>query len=190
MEHIEGQTLLTQVRQSGPLSHENALRVAMNLVDALALLHSNKIIHRDIRPSNVLLGFDKRVVLVDLGLLKSVAETNFSRLTRTGNAAGDPRYQAPDLVLDIRTEDTRCDIYALGATLYFAVTGRQPFDSRNMMQLIRMVMNDMPPPPVELRPRLPGPMNNLILKAMAKDPSDRFQSMREMAQVLAGLSRT
>ena len=172
MERLEGRTLADLVaRREGPdLPHLFAGMA--DVADALDALHRAGIIHRDVKPSNILLQPDGRMVLADFGLARAVGR---SSLTRTGQTVGTPHYMSPEQMLGRRDEvDARSDIYALGATLYEAMTGRLPFQTDELTALVRMVLFQRPASPRQLDPTIPRAAEAVVLKALEKRREDRY----------------
>lgn len=186
MEYVEGASLFKFIRQHGPLSALNALKIGGHITHALAYAHGHNIIHRDLKPSNVLVEEGSHhVKLIDLGLAKMLEQ---SRLTLTHHVVGTPRYMAPEQMLNPATIDVQADIYSLGATLYYAVTGMAPYGEIITAQkstLIRHIYSRSPVPISELVDIHPL-LVNIINKAMAKHKQQRYQSAMEMFEAIHG----
>ena len=181
MEFIDGSTLdarlleLAEHRERLPLAE--SVRIARDAALALAYAHGHDIVHRDIKPANIMLERSGRVVLTDFGLAKLVS---VSRFTASGAIIGTPAYMAPEQALG-QAGDKRVDIYALGVLLYEMVTGQLPFEAENAIALVLMHLNQAVPLPRTLNPDLPEGLEQVILKALAKQPEARFQSADELA---------
>ena len=171
-EYVGGGTL------RGYLGWPQDLGYAVNIVsqvgDALAHAHREGMIHRDVKPGNILMAEEDWPLLSDFGLVKMVADS--TRLTASGASVGTPQYMSPEQAQGMAV-DQRSDVYCLGAVLYEAVTGRPPFTTDSPMAVILMHINEPLTPPHTLRPDLSKEMERVILKALAKSPADRYQRM-------------
>ncbi len=177
MPYIEHGTLSERIAQ-GPISLEETGRILEQLCCALQYAHEQGIVHRDIKPSNVLLRDGYHVYLADFGLVKRVGED--TGLTITGFLIGTPEYMAPELAEE--EASPRCDIYALGVLLYYMLTGRVPFKASTPMGVYLKHIRELPTPPAELNPAIPAPVEQVILRAMDKNPQQRYQSAQELSQ--------
>jgi non-specific serine/threonine protein kinase len=181
MEFIDGVTLdqrLTELAaREERLPLAEAVRLVRDAALALSYAHARDIIHRDIKPGNIMLESAGRIVLTDFGLAKLASA---ARQTATGAFMGTPAYAAPEQALG-QAGDKRVDIYALGVLLYQLATGRLPFQADTAIALVLMHLNQPPPLPRTLNPDLPEGLEQVILKAMAKQPEARFQSADEFA---------
>ncbi len=180
MEMLEGESLATLV-EAGPMSLERALPIVYQVCEALEAAHERGIVHRDLKPENVFI-VRKRdadfVKVLDFGISKvKTAEAERVRMTKTGQVVGTPLYMAPEQARGETDIDRRADIYALGVMLYEMIAGRPPFLGGNYFQLLWKHGNETPEPPSRHRPDLPAAIDAVILKALAKDPDDRFQTM-------------
>lgn len=186
VDYIPGQTLREYLDARGALPYDEALRITAQLADALAYAHQKGAIHRDIKPGNVLFrdATNTSVVLTDFGISRLM---NDATLTATGAIVGTPAYMSPEAVLGQRV-DQRTDIFSLGIILYEMVTGRVPYTGDTPMSVILKQLNEPLPSPRDLRPDLPESLVQLIEKALAKDPAERFQSAEEfLAAILTVL---
>jgi len=182
MEYVEGMTLDALIK-SGPLRIEESVDYVSQVLDALAYAHSKGVIHRDIKPANMMLVPDGTIKLLDFGIAKLAADRS---LTRTGFIVGSLPYMSPEQIQGVEV-DERADIYSLGICLYEAVTGRQPFRADSEYSLMKMHMQDLPAPPVQVMPDVPQALNDIILTAVEKDPARRFQSAASMRAALGTL---
>jgi WD40 repeat protein len=188
MEYIEGPTLrkcideLTGRGKRIPL--DEALRIITGVGKALAYAHKRDMIHRDVKPANVMIGADGRVVLTDFGIVKMAG--GGSTLTASGGMLGTPAYMAPEQALG-EPGDERADIYSLGVILYQLCTGRPPFEANTPLAIILKHVNDPLPNPRNLNPDLPEGVEKIIFRAMAKDPNVRYQDAQEMVDHLGDL---
>jgi serine/threonine-protein kinase len=186
MELVEGPTLkdvLTRLAERGemmPLGE--ALRIVRESAGALAYAHSQKMIHRDVKPANLMLDRDHRVVLTDFGIAKIVTGAQF---TASGGMVGTPAYMAPEQGLG-DAGDERSDLYSLGVILYQLVTGRLPYDAETPLATILKHLNEPVPAAREINPDLPEPIAQIIERLMAKEPGMRYQSA---AELIADLDR-
>ena len=183
MEYIDGISLQAAVAQFGPLDFAEAAECGRQI--ALGLQHASDagLVHRDIKPANILL--DRRGVakILDLGIVRVVGEY-FTQLGQSDVILGTVEYLAPEQALSSQV-DGRADIYSLGATLYFLLTGRPPFPEGDARNKILQLAKEEPPPLHELVPGIPADLANAIHKMLAKDPEDRFQWASEAARALA-----
>jgi serine/threonine-protein kinase len=192
MDFIEGEDLHSR-SQRQPSTVDEVLRWADALCDALTYLHTRQppIIHRDIKPANVRLLEDGSVKIMDFGIARSL-ETE-SRLTQTGVALGTAGYLAPEQ-LSGKPLDQRTDLFSLGVLAYEMVTGQRPFAGPNLSNVIYQILNQEPVPAGERNPACPDALSHAIMKALAKDPDDRYRTVREFGQalkeVLGALPRT
>ena len=155
---------------------------------ALACAHQRGIVHRDVKPDNIMVVGDDQVRVTDFGIARMLRPIEaVATMTSTGMTMGTPLYMAPEQIEGKRV-DGRADIYSMGAVLYHAVTGRPPFEGDDALTVAISHVRDAPRPPRELNPDVPADWNALILKALAKDPADRFQSAATLEKALARLS--
>ncbi len=184
MEFVSGGTLkemIENMAKSGDhLALDKAVRITLEIADALAYAHGKGMVHRDIKPGNIMIGSDGSAVLTDFGIAKILSGPSF---TATGAMIGTPAYMSPEQGLG-RPGDERSDIYALGVLFYQMVTGQLPYDADTPLAVILKHVNDPIPAPREKIPDIPEPIEKVILKAMAKDPADRYQTASSMAREL------
>ncbi len=184
MRYVEAGTLKDLIDRKGPIGTKEAARLVGQVGDALECGHSQGVIHRDIKPSNVLVDQHGNTFLTDFGIAKLVAET--AHFTASGAIIGTPAYMSPEQGMG-QPVDARCDIYSLGVVLYELVTGRVPFHAETPLAVLLKHLNAPLPPPRQIRPDLPAAVERVILKAMAKSPDDRYQTVKEF---VAALNRT
>ncbi|MBZ0274800.1 MAG: protein kinase, partial [Anaerolineae bacterium] len=189
MELVEGLTLkdrLNAMTDRGEVvSVEEALRVVKQAALALAYAHSRSMIHRDVKPANLMLDHDDRVVLTDFGIAKIVTGVQF---TASGGMVGTPAYMAPEQGLG-EQGDERSDLYSLGVILYQLVTGELPYDADTPLAIILKHLNAPIPVPSDINPSLPIGIDQMILKSMAKEPVDRYQNAAEFIADLERVER-
>ncbi len=187
MELIEGPTLKERLFELST-SHElfpldESLRIVQAAGSALAYAHRQSMIHRDVKPANLMLDSDGRVVLTDFGIAKIVTGVQF---TASGGMVGTPAYMAPEQGLG-EAGDERSDIYSLGVILYQLCVGQLPFEADTPLATILKHLNEPVPRPRNRAPELPETIEKVILKAMAKEPDDRFSTAREMVDQLQAI---
>jgi serine/threonine-protein kinase len=168
-------------RMGKPLDPRDVARCVKEVASALAYAHERGIVHRDVKPANVLIDADGRAILSDFGIAKVLASS--SGLTRHGAGVGTPEYMSPEQCRGDYV-DTRADIYALGVLIYEMLTGHTPFEADNYTALAHAHIYEPVPPPSRLNPRISPAVQAVILKALAKAPSDRFQTATDLALAL------
>lgn len=183
MEHLDGETLY-QVLLRGSLAISDAFDWSCQIAEALSAAHQRDVVHRDLKPDNLFLVPDPRrlgkrqVKVLDFGIAKLQRGTlGQVHKTRTGALLGTPLYMSPEQCVGGKNIDQHTDIYSLGVILYEMVTGKRPFDSEGVYELIHMHVNQPPTPPSQHRPDLPPELETIILRALAKDPAQRQSSM-------------
>ncbi len=186
MEYVAGENLSDRLKRAGALSPARAADVGHQVAAALAYAHAQGLIHRDVKPGNLILTADGRVKLLDLGLARFVQDHLADPAkTREGAGMGTPDYSAPEQFRDARLADARSDVYALGCTLYHLIGGRVPFPGSSLSEKLTAHETQEPAPVEELAPEAPLGLALAVRKMMAKKPRDRFQSAREAADALA-----
>ena len=180
MQYIDGRTLRQFDRDEGPLTIEEVISIGRQVLDGLAAIHDQGIVHRDIKPQNVLL--DQRMVarLTDFGV---AFLANDVTLTESGMTIGTAAYMAPEQATG-RAVGPTADIYSVGVMLYELLTQRLPFRGDNPVQVLYRHVSDLPPRPRELNPRIPVELESVLLRALAKIPSERFPDARAMRESL------
>ncbi len=178
MELVPGRTLADAARDGAFRDSRTLFRSMAGVADALAALHAAGIVHRDVKPSNVIVADDGRMLLADFGLARSITA---ERLTVTGQALGTPLYMSPEQVMGQASEiDGRTDVYALGASLYEVLAGRGPFLADEPMALLRMILRERPDPLADVAPGVPAEACGIVMKALEKRSGDRYQSAAEL----------
>ncbi len=204
MEYVEGEALSRRLR-AGPLAVPELLRIGVQVADALQEAHRHGVVHRDIKPGNIMIRPDGAVKVVDFGLavrteaatpalgMTDLASTNTRpfesvgvRLTQEGHTAGTIAYMSPEQARD-GVVDSRSDIFALGVVLYQAVTGRPPFRGQNPLAIAAAIIHDEPPPPREVAPSVPVGLQEVIQRCLSKDPEQRPQTAAAVSEALHAL---
>ena len=184
MKYVSGRSL-EQRLEAGPIPIDLARRVLREAALALGHAHQRRIVHRDVKPANIMLEDDGRVVLTDFGISKAVQEA--SPLTGTGTIIGTPHYMAPEQAKGLEV-DGRADQYALAIVGYQILTGKQPFEGSAHSILYQHVF-EAPPPMLGLRPDVPGDLRAALDRALAKEPEKRFATMEDFAIAVSGERR-
>jgi WD40 repeat protein len=181
MEYVAGQSLQQRLDRDGPLGLSEVLRIGMQTAAGLTAAHAQGLIHRDVKPANILLENGvERVKLTDFGLARAVDDAS---LSQSGLIAGTPQYMAPEQAGG-KAVDHRADLFSLGSVLYAACTGRPPFRGDGTMATLKCVCEENPRPIREVSPELPEWLVDIIAKLQSKDPAGRFQSAAEVAELL------
>ena len=183
MPFFEGESLRARLDREKQLPLEDALRIARNVLAALAHAHANGIIHRDIKPENILLQGGE-AVLADFGIARAISAAGGESLTRTGTAVGTPVYMSPEQSLGTREVDARSDVYAMGCVVYEMLAGHPPFMGTTAQEILRRHVTDPVPSLGSARSGVPVSVERAILKALAKEPVDRWAGAQEFADAL------
>lgn len=176
MSYIDGKSLQDIVEKEGALPIEKATKFTVELLEGLGHAHSKGVIHRDIKPSNILVGSNGKSYLVDFGLAKSVSEEK--ELTQAGEMIGTAYFMSPEQCLAQKV-DNRADLYAVGATFYYLITGKYPFDGKSSIEVMHKHIGSQVPDPILFNPDVPRWAAVFIEHAMKKKPEDRFQNAEE-----------
>ncbi len=179
MEYVDGITLKQAIERKGRLVWDEALDYSIQIAAALEQAHKNKIIHRDIKPHNIMINDQGVAKVTDFGIAR--ATNTSSTLTNLGNAIGSVHYFSPEQAQGVAV-DERSDLYSLGITLYEMLTGVVPFNADSPISVALKHINDPVNPPIERIPSLPKGINQLVMKSIRKDPKQRYQSAREMIE--------
>ena len=189
MEYIEGETLKARLnREGGKLPEKETLRIIRDVALGIGHAHEKGIIHRDIKPENILLSKDGSVKLSDFGTAKAyLAEDT---LSRTGVVIGTPHYISPEQVRAAKNIDYRADLYALGGTMYHALTGKVPFDAKTSLEIMKKHLHEELDNPRDINPLISVAAVEIVSKLMAKMPTERYQNaddvVEDIERVLAG----
>jgi tRNA A-37 threonylcarbamoyl transferase component Bud32 len=192
MEFVRGPTLASVLRRHGRLDPIRAINIAARLCWGLDAAHRAGVVHRDIKPANVILSPDPELGeeprLIDFGLAKLTRGPAESELTRTGQIIGTPHYMSPEQIAN-RLVDARSDLYSLGCLLYHMVTGKPPFQGDHDVQILYHQVKSEHASLREIAPHLPPDLDELLRRALAKDPERRFATAREMGKALGSVER-
>jgi eukaryotic-like serine/threonine-protein kinase len=180
MEHVPGETLADALRREGPLPADRARAIAARVGEALAVAHNAGIVHRDVKPANVMLMAGGGVKLMDLGIARGIEGES---ITRASSILGTAGYVSPEQARGERV-DHRSDIYSLGCVLYEMLTGRQPFEADNPVAVAYKHVHETPVAPTSIDPSIPSTLEAATLRAMEKDPSARFPNVTDMMAAL------
>ena len=178
MEYVEGRTLYDILATEGPLMPDRAAEIGADIATALAFAHSRGVVHRDVKPGNVLITPTGVVKVADFGIAR--AGDPEERLTRTGSVLGTATYFSPEQASG-QAIDARSDIYSLGVVLYEMLAGRPPFVGDNPVSIAYQHVRESPPPPSAFNPDVPPDLSQVVAKAMAKNPANRYRSAEELA---------
>jgi tetratricopeptide (TPR) repeat protein/predicted Ser/Thr protein kinase len=178
MAYVDGADLYELIQREGRLPIDRSLEIARQLCAALDAAHSEEVVHRDLKPRNILVDRSGHVYVSDFGLAKSL-EAGATMMTRTGQIMGTPAYMSPEQV-EARPADHRSDIYSLGMIFYEMVTGDLPFTAESTLQLMYAQVNEKPKDPKQLNPEVPDYLVRIILRCLEKDPARRYQHVSEI----------
>ncbi|MFC1661509.1 protein kinase, partial [Gemmatimonadota bacterium] len=181
--YIEGNTLAERIEAEGVLPVEETVAIIREVGDALARAHSEGVVHRDIKPQNILFEFG-HVRVADFGLARALDIAGGGRLTRTGIAVGTPHYMSPEQLEGASSEDVRSDVYSLGCLAYELLVGAPPFTGPTAQAVVAGHLTKPVPPVRERRPGVPRGVEAAVQRALAKDPGSRFQTVTEMTEAL------
>jgi len=181
---VEGESLATMIHREKQLPIEDALRYAREVADALSYAHAHGVVHRDIKPDNIMIESGHAVV-ADFGIAKAVASAgDVTALTGTGMSVGTPSYMSPEQASGDRDIDGRSDLYSLGCVLYEMLAGQPPFSGATIDVLVRQHIMTAPPPVTQFRPAVPPAVADALARALAKAPADRFNPVGQFASAI------
>jgi serine/threonine-protein kinase len=184
MEYFPSHTLSSETKGGQPLALERALRIARDVAGGMAVAHGANVVHRDLKPGNILINNKDVVKIVDFGI-SAARGGGDTKLTKTGLLMGTPRYMAPEQVLGKKI-DERTDIYSLGIIMYEMLVGDAPYSGEDMMTVMYQHVHGSAVPVHERNPAVPETIGAIVMKTMAADPARRYQSMEELRNTLAG----
>ncbi len=183
MEFVEGESLKQVIENEGSLPVDRAVEIMMAVTKALAHAHERNVIHRDIKPDNILITREGVPKLADLGLAKQLGQS-VTELTQSSASMGTPYYMSPEQARDAKNADRRSDVYSLGGTFYHMLTGRVPFEGETPLEVMMKHAKETLVPPNRLRPEIPSRLSLVIEKMLNKSPEFRFQTAQELLQAL------
>ncbi|HSB55411.1 MAG TPA: serine/threonine-protein kinase, partial [Gemmatimonadales bacterium] len=183
MPYVEGETLYERLRRERRLPLEDALQITHDVAAALGYAHGRGVLHRDVKPENILLAA-RRALVADFGLARAIGATDSQKLTRTGLIVGTVFYMSPEQLLEARDLDQRADIYSLGCLLYEMLTGEPPFTGPTLKELVARILRAPPPSARRLNPGVPEAVDQAISRALAKSAAERFATMGEFSAAL------
>src|SRR5512136_117410 len=181
MEYVPGEDLKSFIRRSGHLNEAKAVGLAKQIAEGLAEAHRLGVVHRDLKPQNIMVDKDGNAKIMDFGIARSL---NGAGITAQGALIGTPEYMSPEQV-DGKEVDQRSDLYALGVILFEMVTGRVPFEGDTPLSVAYKHKNELPIPPRKLNSQVPEPLNKVILRCLEKEKVDRYQTAEELLSDLA-----
>jgi serine/threonine-protein kinase len=184
MPFVKGESLRSRLTKEKQLPVEDAIQITREIADALAYAHEEGVIHRDVKPANIMLEAG-HAVLADFGVAHAVAEAKDDRITRTGTSLGTPAYMSPEQATGEQDLDGRSDQYALGCVLFEMLAGHPPFTGAQVETVVRQHLTEDPPLVTRLRPTVAHEIEKVIHRALAKSPADRFRNAGELAAALA-----
>jgi tetratricopeptide (TPR) repeat protein len=185
MPYVSGETLRDRLAREIQLPLADALRITGEVADALSYAHGQNVIHRDIKPGNILLS-DDHAVVADFGIARAMTAAAGDQVTEGGIALGTPEYMSPEQATGETFIDGRSDVYALGCVLYEMLAGEPPFSGRTVQAILARHLSDPPPPLRVRRPQVPPAVEAAVMTALAKVPADRFATAHEFALALEG----
>ncbi|MHC5078673.1 MAG: protein kinase domain-containing protein [Planctomycetota bacterium] len=190
LEHVEGRNLSKIVQEEGFVELKDAVQIGLCIADALILAGEKGVVHRDIKPENIMMTDDGTVKIMDFGLAKCFEDAGLSGITRSGLGLGTPNFMAPEQVRDARTADHRADIYSLGATLFFVLSGKPLFQGRHIQEILKKVLQEPAPKVADFRYGVPPALAATIGRCLEKNPDDRYPTAAELHKELAAILET
>jgi serine/threonine-protein kinase len=181
MEYLEGPTLQQEIQQKGAIPIARVISILGQLAEALDYAHQQELVHRDVKPANIIIGAQECVTLTDFGLVKAAKST---QITGEGAAVGTLKYMSPEQAQG-REIDSRSDIYSLGVVVYEMLIGETPFAGTTPYQTLQQLIYEPPPPLSQRNPQIPTRVEQVVLQALAKEPRRRFSTAGRFAQALA-----
>jgi len=185
MEYVDGPSLKDVIVQGAPFTTARAIEIASQILSALSFAHQKGLVHRDVKPQNILISVDGQAKVTDFGIARAATGAQF---TETGIVLGSVHYLSPEQAKG-EPATPASDIYSLGVVVYEMLTGKLPFESDSTVGVALKHVQEAPQPPSKLNPRIPGQVESIILKAMAKDPSLRYPDADSMKRALIGYQR-
>jgi serine/threonine protein kinase len=184
MEYFPSKSLSAKIgKETGPVPYQRAIPIFLQILKGMDYLHKKNIIHRDLKPSNILINEKDEIKIIDFGIAKSIEEDADGFKTKTGVVVGTPYYMAPEQIKGF-SATIQSDIYSLGITFFETLAGKHPFDYQSDFDIRNAQVNEIPKPPSAYYPHIPMEIENIVMKAIHKDPLKRFQSCQEMLNEL------
>jgi serine/threonine-protein kinase len=183
MPYVEGDSLFDRLQREKRLPLADALTIAGDIAAGLGYAHTRGVLHRDVKPENILLA-EGHALVADFGLARAIGAADYSKLTETGVIVGTVFYMSPEQLRESKDLDQRSDIYSLGCILYEMLTGSPPYTGRSLTEMVNRILGAVVPPIQKLRPDVPAAVEQAILGALAKQPAQRFGTMEEFAAAL------
>jgi serine/threonine-protein kinase len=192
MPYVQGESLHDRLEREKRIPVADALRITHDIAEALAYAHSRGILHRDVKPENILLAGESpregapavRALIADFGLARAIGAADTTKLTKTGTLVGTIYYMSPEQLREDRTIDARADIYSLGSVLYEMLTGAPPFTGRSLTDLVVKILKTPVAPAASVNPAVPPDVDRVVVRALAKSPAERFATMQEFSAAL------
>src|SRR5215208_4591583 len=180
---VTGETLRQRLEREKQLPIDDAISIAREVADALGYAHGLGVIHRDVKPENILLR-DGHALVADFGIALAVQTAGGARMTQTGLSLGTPQYMSPEQAMGERTIDGRSDVYALGAVTYEMLVGDPPFGGSTVQAIVAKVLTERPTAPRAVRDTIPPSVERAVLRALSKLPADRYPTAEKFAEAL------
>ena len=180
MEYLEGQTLEEMIKRKVKFNYRIIAQIIVQICTAMDYAHKQGIVHRDIKPANIMIRSDYRVKVMDFG----IARVESSSMTKTGIAMGTPNYISPEQ-LKGQQVDNKADIFSLGVVMYEMLLGKRPFKGENITSLIYSIIHTEPEKPSSINPQIPLLFDHIVLRALKKDPKERYQNALEITADLS-----
>lgn len=187
MEYVEGKTLREMIKSEGPLSAERAAKLAADVCSALEIAHQHGIVHRDVKPANIVVTQSGQTKVMDFGIARAAADSG-QTMTQTGTVMGTANYLSPEQAQGLAV-DARSDVYSAGVVLYEMLTNEVPFKADTAVAIAYKHVKEDPAPPSDLNHEIPAALDAIVMKALAKNPDNRYQTAREMRQDLERVLR-
>ncbi len=184
MPFVEGESLYDRLQRERRLPLEDARRITRDVAAALGYAHGRGVLHRDVKPENILLA-GGRALVADFGLARAIGAANYTKLTQTGAIVGTVYYMSPERLREERDLDQRADVYGLGCILFEMLTGAPPYTGRSLTEVVSRILRAPIPSVRQLQPSLPEAVDRAIARAIAKSVAERFGTMEEFADALA-----
>jgi serine/threonine-protein kinase len=183
MPYVDGESLYQRLQRERRLSLDDALRITHDVAAALGYAHSRGVLHRDVKPENILLAGGQALV-ADFGLARAIGAADYKKLTETGVTVGTVYYMSPEQLREARDLDQRVDIYSLGCILYEMLTGGPPYTGPSLTDVVKRIVRAPVPSARQLDPSVPAAVDQAISRALAKSAAERFATMEEFAAAL------